>query len=109
MKTDPKERQSQQLRRLRAELVRLRARQVTLRGRVSGAQAIDGSRSGELGRQRKLGGAAPSPQKLQQELEAVAKQIAATQEYIARLEAQPAPASPEGADVAGEAEPEPKG
>jgi hypothetical protein len=90
MKIDPKDRQAQQLRRLRAELMRLRARAVMLRGRVNSASAIDGSRSGELGRQRKAGGAAPSAQKLQQEQEAVAKQIAATEEYIARLESQQA-------------------
>jgi hypothetical protein len=103
MKIDPKERQAQQLRRLRAELMRLRARAVMLRGRVSSASAIDGSRSGELGRQRKAGGAAPSAQKLQQEQETVAKQIAATEEYIARLESQlesPSPASPAQGDDA---------
>jgi hypothetical protein len=100
MKTNPSDRQAQQLRRLRAELVRLRARQLTLRGRISGASAIDGSRSGELGRQRKAGGAAPSPQRLQQEQETVEKQIAATQQYIARLEAQLAPASADAADEA---------
>ena len=104
MKTDPQEKQAQQLHRLRAELVRLRARDVMLRGRVSAASAIDGSRSGELGRQRKAGGAAPSAQKLQQERETIAKQIATAEEYIARLETQAAPPTPaseaDGADKA---------
>lgn len=98
MKNDPNDRQAQQLRRLRAELVRLRARQAMLRGRVSSASSMDGSRSGELGRQRKAGGAAPTVQKLQQEQETVEKQIATTQQYIDRLEAQLAPASADGLD-----------
>ena len=75
---------------------------MTLRGRVSGASAMDGSRSGNLGRQLK-GGGAPSAQKLQQERETVAKQIAATEEYIARLEAQAAATSAEAAETSAEA------
>lgn len=77
----------QQLARARAELVRLRVKQNTLAGRVSGSAAVEGARSGALGKQRKQGGPNQSLRSLQQEQEMITHQIATAQETIASLEA----------------------
>ena len=77
----------QQLARMRAEVVRLRIKQNTLAGRVSGSAAVEGARSGALGKQRKQGGPNQSLRSLQQERELLTHQISVAQETIASLEA----------------------
>jgi hypothetical protein len=87
--TNPQNHQQaqKQLARLRAETVRLRVKQNALAGRLNGSIAIEGARSGNLGKQRKQGGQAPSLHTLRQEQELVARQLTDAQAEIERIEA----------------------
>jgi chromosome segregation ATPase len=85
--------QLRQLQRLRAELTRLQVRQVTLQGRINSAAAMEGARSGGLGKQRR-GGMDASLPSMEQERDALGRQIEATREQIAKIEARIAATPP---------------